>query len=239
MQNESAQPNPKLIVALDFSSLHEISSAAHTLQHHVDWFKLGLEIFAAEGPRAIESIRNLNKFVFLDLKLHDIPRTVERSVAAAAKHNVNMLTIHASGGRDMIKAAANAAGEYGNNQLTIVAVTTLTSLNQADLTELGIQRPLLDHTLAIGQLAIQSGAHGLVCSPLEIAEFRRILGHSPTLVTPGIRSPDDATGDQKRTATPAQAVAAGSSFLVVGRPILAAPDPVAAAQRILAAMRTT
>ena len=221
----------ELIVALDIPGLTHVAPVLQRLSPEVDFFKIGLELFIAEGPRVLEALPG--RRIFLDLKLHDIPRTVERAVASAARLGVQLLTVHAGGGREMLKAAAAGAGD---SALKLVAVTTLTSLGEADLRELGMARPLKEHTLALGEMAIAAGIHGLVCSPLEAAEFRRRLGDGPILVTPGIRPAGAAAGDQKRFATPAAAVQAGASHIVVGRPILDAADPRAAALAILGEM---
>ncbi len=227
---------PELIVALDVSTADKIPAIVNALPSRVSYYKIGLELFASAGPAALEFLAANNKRIFLDLKLHDIPRTVARAVQAAAQHNVALLTVHAGGGRDMLTAASQAAAAEGDNAPKLVAVTTLTSLDQADLTELGIQRDISEHTAALGHLAIDCGIAGLVCSPLEVAAFRKQLGADALLVTPGIRPAGGDVGDQKRVATPAMAVNDGSSFLVVGRPILGADDPAAAAEMILAQM---
>ena len=227
---------PELIVAVDVPTADQIPAIVNALPDRVTYYKIGLELFAAAGPDALRFLADNGKRVFLDLKLHDIPRTVARSVQAAAQHNVALLTVHAGGGRDMLTAAAQAAAALGDRAPKLVAVTTLTSLDQADLNELGIQRDLSEHTAALGKLAINCGIDGLVCSPLEVAAFRKSLGDAPLLVTPGIRPAGGDVGDQKRVATPAMAVEGGSSFLVVGRPILEADDPAAAAETILQQM---
>ncbi len=225
--------SPELIVALDVDSSQKIAEFLDILPPSVVWYKVGLEVFCAEGPDAIKPILRRNSSVFLDLKLHDIPRTIERAVRTAGRHGVRMLTIHASGGRDMIRAAAEAAHEFGENRPKIVAVTALTSLQQRDLAEIGIDRAMPDHVRALTELAVESGADGVVCSPLEVNELRNKFGRDVLLVAPGIRGAGDALGDQKRTLSAAEAVRAGASHLVVGRPILGAADPRAAAQRIL------
>lgn len=226
----------ELIVALDVPTADEIPAIVNALPERITYYKIGLELFAAAGPDALTFLADRGKRVFLDLKLHDIPRTVARAVEAAAQHRVALLTVHAGGGRNMLTAAALAAAAQGDLAPKLVAVTTLTSLDQNDLTELGIQRDLSTHTNALGKLAIECGIDGLVCSPLEVATFRQQLGPDPILVTPGIRPAGGDVGDQKRVATPAMAVEGGSSFLVVGRPILEASDPAAAAETILAQM---
>ena len=228
---------PELIVALDMPSSQALSALLQDLPREILWFKVGLELFTAEGPRVLAPLRDQGKEIFLDLKLHDIPHTVERAVAAAARHGVGMLTLHAAGGRAMLKAAAQAAQAIGPNAPKLIAVTSLTSLSQTDLAEIGVSRALKDQALALGKLALDSGLDGLVASAQEAEHLRRHFGQKPLLVTPGIRPADGALGDQKRVATPTLAIQAGSNFLVVGRPILEATDPNAAAQAILNEIR--
>ena len=225
-----------LIVALDVPSAAAIAEIVDALPAEVQWYKVGLELFTREGPASFGPLRDRGRRIFLDLKFHDIPRTVAHAVRSAARHEVGLLTVHAGGGRDMLRAAAEAAAECGAAAPKIVAVTTLTSLNDADLRDMGVTRPLREHTLALGALAVSCGVDGLVCSPLETEAFRARLGPAPLLVTPGIRPAGADVGDQKRIATPAMAVQAGSSFLVVGRPILDAPDRRAAAAEVLRQM---
>lgn len=231
-------PPAALIVALDVPGMPEALQSLNRLPPAVKTVKVGLELFIACGPAVLEAVARSGRRCFLDLKLHDIPRTVAHAVHAAAHHHVFMLTVHAQGSAAMLHAAAESAAACGPDRPLIVAVTTLTSLDQEDLARIGVSRPLADHTLALGRLAISSGCDGLVCSPLEIALFRKDLGTTPLLVTPGVRPAGAALGDQKRVATPADAVRAGASFLVVGRPILDAPDPRAAAEAVLAEMCT-
>jgi orotidine-5'-phosphate decarboxylase len=226
----------ELIVALDVPSADAIPEIVSSLPAEIAYYKVGLELFTASGPAALQWLADNNKKIFLDLKLHDIPRTVANAVKTAAGRGISLLTVHAGGGRDMLTAAAEAAAECGAAAPKLVAVTTLTSLDQNDLTELGIQRPLAEHTAALGKLAIDCGIDGLVCSPLEVGNFRQTLGPDPILVTPGIRPAGGDVGDQKRIATPASAVKDGSSFLVVGRPILQAANPAEAATEILRQM---
>jgi orotidine-5'-phosphate decarboxylase len=225
---------PELIVALDVANRTELDAAIATLGPDVSFYKVGLELFTACGPDVLASLAGRGKRIFLDLKLHDIPRTVANAVKAAARHDVALMTLHAGGGRAMCRAAAEAAREFGPRAPRLVAVTTLTSLDDSDLRELGVARPLREHTLALGELAVSSGVDGLVCSVWEAADFRTRLGAKPLLVTPGIRPAGADVGDQKRVATPAVAAKAGATHLVVGRPILEAPDPRAAARSILA-----
>lgn len=228
---------PQLIVALDLPSSQELGALLQSLPREILWFKVGLELFTAEGPRSLAPLQAQGKQIFLDLKLHDIPRTVERAVAAAARHGIGMLTLHAAGGRPMLKAAAQAAKTAGARAPKLIAVTTLTSLSQADLADIGISRVMKDQALALGELALDAGLDGLVASAQEVEHLRRHFGPEPLLVTPGIRPMDGAADDQKRVATPTLAVRAGSNFLVVGRPILEAADPRAAALAILNEIR--
>jgi orotidine-5'-phosphate decarboxylase len=223
----------ELIVALDVPSVDMIPSVVDALPDEVSFYKVGLELFIAGGPASLRPLAERGKRIFLDLKLHDIPRTVARAVRTAAAHQVSLLTLHGMGGRDMLTAAAEAADTFGADAPELLAITTLTSLNQTDLGELGITRELGPHTHAIGKLAIDCGIDGLVCSPLEVGGFRADLGPEVSLVTPGIRPAGSDVGDQKRVATPASAIAEGASYLVVGRPILQADDPAAAARQIL------
>ena len=224
---------PQLIVALDVPDRAAAVASLERLSAEVAFFKIGLELFCAAGPGVLEPFQARGKKIFLDLKLHDIPRTVERAVQAAARHGVYMLTVHAAGGAAMLRAAAEAARALGPHAPKIVAVTVLTSLDQQDLADLGVQRTPGEQALALARLALTAGVDGLVCSPQEAAALRQAFGPQPLLVTPGIRLPADALGDQKRVATPAAAVQAGASFLVVGRPILEAADPAAAARQVL------
>lgn len=229
----------ELIVALDVPTVDRIGPLVDALPDAARYYKVGLELFVAEGPAALAPLRERGKKVFLDLKLHDIPRTVARAVTRAANHGVALLTVHAGGGRGMLTAAAQAAQaarQAGERAPRLVAVTTLTSLDRHDLAELGVKRSVAEHTAALGRLAIESGVDGLVCSPLEAAGFRRRLGGEALLVTPGVRPAGAAVGDQKRVATPSSAVRDGASHLVVGRPILQASDPAAAAEAILREM---
>ncbi|MDP2989898.1 MAG: orotidine-5'-phosphate decarboxylase [Kiritimatiellota bacterium] len=228
---------PQLIVALDMPSSQALSALLQGLPREILWFKVGLELFAAEGPRAFAPLHAQGKKIFLDLKLHDIPHTIARAVAAAAQHGIGMLTLHAAGGRAMLKAATQAAQAVGVQAPKLIAVTTLTSLSQADLAEVGISRAMKDQALALGELALTAGLDGLVASAQEVEHLRRHFGQGPLLVTPGIRPVEGPLGDQQRVATPTLAVRAGSNFLVVGRPILEAADPRAAALAILNEMR--
>lgn len=225
---------PEIIVAVDIPSAAEITPLLQKLPDQLTWYKIGLELFSAEGPAVLKPFHQRQKKIFLDLKLHDIPRTVANAVTSAAKLGVNLMTVHAIGGRAMLKAAAEAAAAFGPNRPRLVAVTTLTSLNQDDFKDLGIQRSVADQALALTELALSCGIDGVVTSVHEAPQLRQKFGPNPILVTPGIRPSGADVGDQKRVATPAVAVEAGSSFLVIGRPIVEATDPLKATQGIQA-----
>jgi len=230
--------NTQIIVALDVASLDEIEPIIQRIPIEIDFFKIGLELFCAEGPAVLRTVSSQGKKLFLDLKLHDIPRTVARAVQSASKHRVQLLTVHACGGKQMLKDAAQAARDMGPAAPKLLAVTALTSLDESDLRDLGIQRTPADHVLKMADLALSCGIDGLVSSPLEVKKLRDQFGPNPILVTPGIRLPAGPVGDQKRTGSPAQAVKDGSSYLVVGRPILEAQDPTSAARAILQDMQS-
>ena len=225
----------EVIVALDVQSTAEAVEKVKLIGDAVGFYKIGLELFTAEGPDVVKAVKDLGKRVFLDLKLHDIPRTVERAVRSGGKLGVDLMTIHSLGGNAMIRAAAEAAAEFGASAPKILAVTVLTSLDARDLADVGILgRTPADQVRAAAFLSIASGADGLVCSPREVGALSASLRRGTVFVTPGVRPAGADVGDQKRVATPAEAVRDGATHLVVGRPILAAPDPVAAARAILA-----
>jgi len=194
-------------------------------------------LFTAAGPEIVRQIRQLKAAVFLDLKFHDIPNTVAKAVAAATRLDVQMLTIHTSGGLAMMQAAETAARQT-TEQLglkhppLVLGVTVLTSMEAGDLRELGHTSSVAEQVERLAKLAVKAGLRGLVCSPLEIATLRQALPSNIQLVTPGIRGPEDAAGDQKRTLSAPQALQAGANWLVIGRPIYAADNPRAAAERI-------
>ena len=228
----------ELIVALDVASVSEVERVVDLLDDAVSFYKIGLELFSAEGPGVVEKVKARGKKVFLDLKLHDIPRTVERSVKAGASLGVDLMTIHAVGGKAMIRAAKEAALSVGEGAPKILAVTVLTSLDQSDLTDIGVTRDVGAQVEVMGEFAFANGADGIVCSPREVLHMRTLLGSDVLLVTPGVRPAGGDVGDQKRVATPAQAVRDGSTHLVVGRPILEAADPRAAALEFVRQMGT-
>jgi orotidine-5'-phosphate decarboxylase len=227
----------ELIVALDVDNRREAEDKIKLIGDSVGFYKIGLELFTAEGPDVVKAVKDLGKKVFLDLKFHDIPRTVERAVRSGGKLGVDLMTIHSVGGKAMIKAAADAADEFGEAGPRILAVTVLTSLDQADLEDVGISgRTPADQVAAMARFAVENGAHGLVCSPKEVGQLSRSLKEGTLFITPGVRPAGAAVGDQKRVATPADAVRDGATHLVVGRPVLAAADPAAAAAAIRAEM---
>ena len=225
----------ELIVALDVDTREAAVEKVKTIGDAVGFYKIGLELFTAEGPDVVKAVKDLGKRVFLDLKFHDIPRTVERAVRSCGRLGVDFMTIHSVGGKAMIKAAADAAGEFGANAPKILAVTVLTSLDASDLADIGVVgRTPAEQVAAMAAFATANGANGLVCSPKEVGALSRSLPKGVLFITPGVRPKGAAVGDQKRVATPAEAVADGATHLVVGRPVLAADDPAAAARAILA-----
>lgn len=220
-----------LIVALDVPNAEAMEAKLQELPDFIEWYKVGLEIFCAEGPRVLEPLKKRGKKIFLDLKLHDIPQTVANAVKTAASHGVHLMTVHAIGGRAMLEAAANAAAAC-DNPPKIVAVTTLTSLSADDFTDLGINRTVSEQAVELGRLAMSSGIDGMVTSAHEAKALRAAFPDA-ILVTPGIRMPDGDIGDQKRVASPSFAVEQGATHLVIGRPIMHADDPTAAATAML------
>ena len=221
----------EIIVALDVPDAQAMEDKLRQMPDFIEWYKVGLELFCAEGPSVLDPLKKRDKKIFLDLKLHDIPRTVGNAVKTAAGHGVNLMTVHAIGGREMLKAAAQAAAEC-ENPPQLVAVTTLTSLSQDDFSDLGISRTVSDQALELGRLAISSGIDGMVTSAHEAKVLRDEFPEA-VLVTPGIRMPEGDVGDQKRVATPSYAVEQGATHLVIGRPIVQAEDPSRAAAAML------
>jgi orotidine-5'-phosphate decarboxylase len=228
-------PDKRLIVALDTVDPDRAHQWANAVSQHAGLLKLGLEFFLANGADGFARITGAP--IFLDLKLHDIPNTVAGAVRAVLPLRPRMLTVHASGGAAMVQAACQAAGGAGPDRPMILAVTVLTSLDQADLNAAGVAATPAEQAVRLGRLAIEAGADGLVCSPQEVAILRQALGPAIKLVVPGIRPDGADAGDQARIMTPAQAVAAGADWIVVGRPITGATDPNAAAADIAASIR--
>ncbi len=220
----------RLVYALDYPTLEAAREGAKRVAPSVGVLKVGLELFVREGPAAVSLGADLGCDVFLDLKLHDIPATVERAVRSAVSHGVRYLTLHAAGGRAMLDAAVRAAS---GSTLTLLAVTVLTSLDARDLAAVGVAESPAEQALRRALLARDAGVPGLVCSAAEVALLRREVGPAAVLVTPGIRLAGPGDDDQKRVATPASAVRDGASLLVVGRPIRDAADPAQAARTIV------
>src|SRR5512143_2193768 len=222
----------RLCAALDFPTWQAAEPFARAVAPEVGMLKVGLELFAAEGPTAVRSASALGRPVFLDLKLHDIPNTVAGAARSAAASGAALLTVHASGGPRMVEAAVKAAG----GRLRVLAVTVLTSLDEPQLARIGLSGPAEAAVVRLARLAVEAGAGGLVCSPLEVAAVRAAVGPRPLLVVPGVRPAGAAPGDQARVATPAEAVRAGADVIVLGRPLREAPDAAGAAREIAASL---
>lgn len=220
----------RLIVALDFSSSAGAQRVVASLGDSVHIYKVGMQLYTAEGPQIVRQLIGSGRQVFLDLKYHDIPNTVGAAVREAAQLGVSMLTVHAAGGAKMLTAAAEAA--KGSRLLQVLAVTVLTSMDETSLNETGVDGPVLDQVVRLASLSLKSGCSGVVSSAQEVSFLREKLGNYFLAVTPGVRMAGSDHGDQARVVTPAEAIAAGASHIVVGRPITAAPDPVLAAQTI-------
>ncbi len=223
----------ELILVLDAQSTQAVVPTLRQLQGTIRWVKVGLEMFTACGPDSVRKIADLGFSIFLDLKLHDIPNTVAKAVESVSKLPIQMLTIHTGGGREMMQWALKAQQQHAPD-LKLLGVTVLTSTSTAGLNETGVPGSSEEQVLRLGQLAVDSGLGGLVCSPLELAPLRTKLPPSISLVTPGIRLSDAPADDQTRVMTPQAAAQAGANYIVVGRPIFNAPDPVTAARSILA-----
>ncbi|MDI1250776.1 MAG: orotidine-5'-phosphate decarboxylase, partial [Lacunisphaera sp.] len=222
-----------LILALDVPTREEAAPILRSLRGQLRWVKIGLQMFTAYGPDYVREVAGLGFHVFLDLKLHDIPNTVAKTVESLAPLPIRMLTLHTAGGGEMLRAARATQLKH-NPDLLLLGVTVLTSMDSAGLAEIGVASPAADQVARLGRLAADSGLRGLVCSPLEVALLRRQLPADMQLVTPGIRPAGEAGGDdQKRVLTPAEAARAGSTYIVVGRPLLKAAGPAAAARMIL------
>jgi orotidine-5'-phosphate decarboxylase len=234
------QVRNKLIVALDFSTAEAATQMTDKLRGRAGMFKVGMEAFTAEGPMLARYLIDSGEKVFLDLKFLDIPNTVHGACRAAARTGVTLLNVHALGGRRMMRAALEGATEgatEGRPRPLVLAVTILTSLAAEDLDEMGIAGPPESAVLRMARLAQSEGLDGVVASAREVSALRKECGPNFVIVTPGIRPAGAAANDQSRTATPQAALDAGADYLVVGRPITAAPDPAAAAEAILEEMR--
>jgi len=218
----------RICAALDFGALEEAEAFARVVLPYVGMLKVGLELFLSEGPPAVRTLAALGRPVFLDLKLHDIPHTVEGAARSAAATGARLLTVHAAGGPAMVAAAVRGAGPG----VRILAVTVLTSLDADSLEEIGLEGPPEAAVLRLARLAVAAGAGGLVCSPGEVRAVRDAVGTGPLLVVPGIRPAGAARADQARVATPAAAVKGGADVIVLGRPLRESADPAAAARLI-------
>ncbi len=229
-----SRPQDKIIIALDVPDTDGALRLLDLLGEPPTLVKIGLELFTSQGPSVVKAVMERGSSVFLDLKFHDIPNTVAHAVKSAADLGVTMTTLHASGGPVMMEAAAKSAAASGNKNLLLLAVTVLTSMDAAQLSSTGITVEPKDQVLRLAGLASSSGIGGVVCSPLEVAAIRSSLGNALRIVTPGVRPTWAATGDQKRVMTPVEAVAAGSDWLVIGRPITADANPKVAYAKVVA-----
>lgn len=232
----NADPREKLIVALDVSTAVAAKRIIAAVGDSALTYKVGLQLFTAEGPQVVRDLVASGRRVFLDLKYHDIPNTVAAAVREAAQLGVSMLTVHAAGSSKMLRAAVDAARAINPN-LLVLGVTVLTSLAENDLEKIGIQRTIQDEVLWLSELALTNGCRGIVTSAREASAVRKRLGDDFAIVTPGVRPVGASHGDQARVVTPAEAIAAGASHIVVGRPITEAADPAAEARAILEQIR--
>lgn len=228
----------RLIVALDVSSAADARRIVSALGDSVSFYKVGMQLYTAEGPGVVRELVSSGKTVFLDLKYHDIPNTVAAAVRQATQLGVSMLTVHAAGGTKMLRAASEAArstasGTEDATRPRILAVTVLTSMDDHDLHETGVSDHPLDQVLRLASLSLTAGCDGVVSSAREVKALREKLGNNFLAVTPGVRPAGTAHGDQARVVTPAEAIAAGATSIVVGRPITAAANPALEAERIL------
>jgi orotidine-5'-phosphate decarboxylase len=232
--SSGSDPRQKLIVALDVSTAAAAQKIVTAVGDSAFSYKVGMQLYTAEGPRLVRDLVESGRRVFLDLKYHDIPNTVASAVREAAKLGVSMLTVHASGGSKMLRRAVEAAASM-NSSLTVLAVTMLTSFDQNDLHEIGMREDetVLDEVRRLAKIALNIGCQGLVASAHEASALRAEFGNKFGIVTPGVRPAGADHGDQARVVTPAEAIAAGASHIVVGRPITEAADPGAAAETIL------
>ena len=233
--DRTAEARKRLIVALDVPSAAAAEDLIARLEGTCQWFKVGLELFTAAGPAVVERLAARGHSVFLDLKFHDIPNTVAGAVRSASALGVRMMTVHAAGGPAML-AAARASLDGLADPPQLLAVTVLTSMDAAQLQSAGVDRAPADQVALLAKMGLEAGIRGFVCSPQEVAAVRALTGAAGVLVVPGIRPEGADAGDQKRLATPAAALQAGASFLVVGRPITQASAPAAAAEAILKEM---
>ena len=232
MKSPALTPRDRLIVALDFPTQAKALALVSVLADSVSTYKIGLQLYTAAGPAIVQAVAATGAKIFLDLKLHDIPNTVAKAVTAAGELGVQMLTVHLSGGAAMLKAAVEAKPPH----LSLLGVTVLTSASQETLDEIGVASNLEDQVVRLAELGKQSGVEALITSPREVRRLRQQLGPEMTLITPGVRPSWAAADDQKRFTTPREAIDGGADYLVIGRPITAAPDPRAAVERLVAEM---
>ncbi len=230
MKREVKNPAERLIVALDYSTSREALTLVDQLSGHVSFFKIGLQLYTIAGPEIVREVTATGAKIFLDLKLHDIPNTVAKAVAAAGDLRVEMLTVHLSGGRKMLEAAVAAAPP----ELLLLGVTVLTSSDESTLQETGVSDSVAAQTLRLAQLGRTAGVDGLIASPHELRSLRNDLGECVTIITPGVRPAWAAADDQKRFTSPAEAVRNGADYLVIGRPITAHKEPLEATRAIIA-----
>ena len=229
--------NRRVIIALDVSSREEAIHLVNQLHDLAGMFKVGSELYMAAGAPVVREITAAGANVFLDLKFHDIPKTVTHAVMEAAKLGVSMITIHASGGRTMMQTVAkDLLDKFGERKPLVVAVTVLTSLDTKALFEMGWEMPLDEHVQRLALLAQECGIDGVVCSPREIQVVRKVVEPRFKIVTPGIRLPDQSLNDQQRIATPREALSSGADYIVVGRAVIANADPRSALQRLIETM---
>lgn len=227
-----------LILALDVPTREQAAPLLRQLRGSLRWVKIGLQMFTAYGPDYVRAVADEGFNIFLDLKLHDIPNTVGKAVESLSALPIGMLTLHTAGGREMMAVAAQAQAQK-KPDLLLLGVTVLTSMDDSALNEIGVAGRAEDQVTRLAKLALSSGLKGLVCSPLEVTGLRKVLGSDVQLITPGIRPKGESGGDdQKRVLTPREAAAAGSTYIVVGRPILKAADPAQAARTILAELNS-
>ncbi|TMP95901.1 MAG: orotidine-5'-phosphate decarboxylase [Verrucomicrobia bacterium] len=222
----------KIIVAIDVATKKEALDLVEQLRGDISCFKVGLQLYTAEGPEIVRAIRATGANVFLDLKLHDIPNTVAKAVESAAKLGAQMLTIHLCGGSEMIRAAVSAKPR----ELSLLGVTVLTSADEQTLRQVGIPDKIENHALRLAKLGVEGGIDGLVASPHELKMLRQQFGTKIKLAVPGIRPSWSEAGDQKRVMTPHEALDAGADYLVIGRPIIADPRPSEAVNKILSGL---
>jgi orotidine-5'-phosphate decarboxylase len=227
-----AKIDPRVIVALDLNSIEEVRDLIGKVGNKLKTFKVGMRLFTKYGPSLVKELKDSGYDVFLDLKYHDIPNTVETACREAAELGVRMLTIHACGGKDMCRAAVKGAKEgasrSGNKAPIVLGVTVLTSMNEMALKEVGVNAPIDYQVLSLANMAINEGVNGIVCSPLEVKKLKTEIKKDFVAVIPGIRLPEGNTNDQKRVAGPDVAIADGADYLVIGRPVYGAEDPVKA-----------